>query len=235
VFVGGDLSKLDVKERLSFYNALCKSLNLNPLTRPFEYITLQGKMTLYARKDATEQLRKINVISIEKMEEKVSSDIYRIQVTVVDSSGRKDIATGAVNISGLKGDALANAYMKAETKAKRRATLSICGLGFLDETELETIPEIKTVKGSSPKVIQKDNKKSGSYFEVNWVSAIDGCKSLEELEHTFKAAYKDVMNKKDKDLLSQIISIKDLRKKELEADKKYCEDYLASGEASEPV
>ena len=30
--------------------------------------------------------------------------------------------------------------MKAETKAKRRVTLSICGLGMLDETEVETIP-----------------------------------------------------------------------------------------------
>jgi hypothetical protein len=29
--------------------------------------------------------------------------------------------------------------MKCETKAKRRVTLSICGLGMLDETELETI------------------------------------------------------------------------------------------------
>ena len=30
--------------------------------------------------------------------------------------------------------------MKAETKAKRRATLSICGLSLLDETEIEDIP-----------------------------------------------------------------------------------------------
>jgi hypothetical protein len=29
--------------------------------------------------------------------------------------------------------------MKAETKAKRRVTLSICGLGMLDESELETV------------------------------------------------------------------------------------------------
>ena len=34
----------------------------------------------------------------------------------------------------------ANVLMKAETKAKRRATLSILGLGMLDETEIETIP-----------------------------------------------------------------------------------------------
>jgi hypothetical protein len=31
--------------------------------------------------------------------------------------------------------------MKAETKAKRRVTLSICGLGLLDETEVETVPK----------------------------------------------------------------------------------------------
>ena len=30
--------------------------------------------------------------------------------------------------------------MKAETKAKRRVTLSLCGLGILDETEIDTVP-----------------------------------------------------------------------------------------------
>jgi hypothetical protein len=44
----------------------------------------------------------------------------------------------------MRGDK-ANAIMKAVTKAKRRVTLSICGLGFLDETEVETIPEAKPV------------------------------------------------------------------------------------------
>jgi hypothetical protein len=41
-------------------------------------------------------------------------------------------------------DEKANAIMKAETKSKRRATLSICGLGFLDETEIETIRDAAT-------------------------------------------------------------------------------------------
>src|SRR4029077_13307885 len=49
-------------------------------------------------------------------------------------------ATGAVSIKGLGGQLLANAYMKAETKAKRRGTLSICGLGWMDETEADSIP-----------------------------------------------------------------------------------------------
>jgi hypothetical protein len=50
-----------------------------------------------------------------------------------------------VNIEGLKGEALANALMKAETKAKRRATLSAVGLGMMDESEipLEARPQVQ--------------------------------------------------------------------------------------------
>jgi hypothetical protein len=47
---------------------------------------------------------------------------------------------GTVPIRGLTGDNLANAMLKALTKAKRRLTLSLCGLGMLDELEVETIP-----------------------------------------------------------------------------------------------
>ncbi len=49
----------------------------------------------------------------------------------------------------LSGEAGANLMMKAVTKAKRRVTLSICGLGMLDETEVVTIPgaEIVDVEG----------------------------------------------------------------------------------------
>jgi hypothetical protein len=45
-----------------------------------------------------------------------------------------------VALGTLKGDALANALMKCETKAKRRVALSLAGLGWLDETEIATIP-----------------------------------------------------------------------------------------------
>jgi hypothetical protein len=48
-----------------------------------------------------------------------------------------------VALGTLKGDALANALMKCETKAKRRVTLSLASLGWLDETELDTIPQIR--------------------------------------------------------------------------------------------
>ena len=57
---------------------------------------------------------------------------------------------GAVNVAGLKADALANAYMKAITKAKRRATLSISGLGWIDESEIETISTARRVEREDP-------------------------------------------------------------------------------------
>lgn len=140
VLVGGDLSKLSSQERLTYIGAVCNSLGLNPLTRPFEYINLSGKLTLYARKDATEQLRSLRGISIEIVSREVVEDTYVVTARAVDASGRRDESIGAVSIGGLKGDAKANAIMKAETKAKRRVTLSISGLGLLDETEIETIP-----------------------------------------------------------------------------------------------
>lgn len=54
VVLAGDLAKLQPQERVTYYQQTCESLGLNPLTRPFEYINLNGKLTLYARKDATE-------------------------------------------------------------------------------------------------------------------------------------------------------------------------------------
>ncbi|MFM1889700.1 MAG: hypothetical protein RLZZ565_457, partial [Planctomycetota bacterium] len=57
VLISGDLSRLTAEQRNIYYKSVCDSLGLNPLTRPFDYITLNGKLTLYARKDCTDQLR----------------------------------------------------------------------------------------------------------------------------------------------------------------------------------
>lgn len=143
VVLQGDLSKLDPEQRVIYYRKVCESAGLNPFTRPFEYILLNGKLTLYAKKDATEQLRKINGISITSVKSNLLDDIYVVTAQAKTKDGRTDEAIGAVTIGHLKGDAKANAIMKAETKAKRRVTLSISGMGFCDETEIETIPSAK--------------------------------------------------------------------------------------------
>jgi hypothetical protein len=153
VLIGGDLSKLSEAERLGYYKTVCESLGLNPLTQPFKYINLSGKLTLYATKDATEQLRKLHGVSIEKLEKELRDDLYIVTAYARDASGRMDASTGVVPLGNLKGENLANALMKGETKAKRRVTLSICGLGMLDETEIESIPhaaEPKPTQGALP-------------------------------------------------------------------------------------
>jgi hypothetical protein len=69
-----------------------------------------------------------------------------VHARATDKTGRTDEDFGVVATAGkLQGEAGANLVMKAVTKAKRRVTLSICGLGMLDETEVETIPGAQIV------------------------------------------------------------------------------------------
>lgn len=141
VLVGGNLAQLTPEQRTNYLFKVCDSLKLNPYTKPFEYITLNGKLTLYAKKDATDQLRKVHNVSITITSRETIEGVCVVTAKATTPDGRTDESIGAVSLQGAKGDALANLYMKAETKAKRRVTLSICGLGMLDETEVETIPE----------------------------------------------------------------------------------------------
>jgi hypothetical protein len=141
----GDIGKLGPDQRIALYRAVCDSLGLNPLTQPFQYLTLSGKTILYATKSCTEQLRSIHGVSVVRMEREIIGDILTVTVAVTERTGREDISTGSVSLAGLKGENLSNAHMKAETKAKRRATLSICGLAVLDETEVESIAGAQAV------------------------------------------------------------------------------------------
>jgi hypothetical protein len=137
----GDLAKLTPAQRNDYYRAVCQSIGVNPLTQPFSYITLNGKLTLYALKACTDQLRMIRGISIEIVSQNISDGLLTVHVRAKDSAGRTDEDLGAVALpDSLKGEARANAILKAVTKAKRRTTLSIAGLGFLDEMEIEDIP-----------------------------------------------------------------------------------------------
>lgn len=156
VIAKGDLSKLTADERVAYYRNVCDSIGLNPMTQPFAYIELQGKLTLYCRKEASDQLRQIHGVSLAIVSTKTVNDIYIVTARAVDKTGRTDESTGAVSIAGLNGDKLANAIMKCETKAKRRVTLSLCGLGWLDESETETIPgaRVERVDPETGEVLQ---------------------------------------------------------------------------------
>jgi hypothetical protein len=144
VLIGGDLSRMTPAMRVTYYKRVCESMGLNPLTKPFDYIQLNGKLTLYAKKDAADQLRRIHNVSIDDVDIQITDTHFVVKVKGHDRDGRADVEVGIVSKKDMQGNE-ANAQMKAVTKAKRRLTLSICGLGWLDETEVQTIPDARPV------------------------------------------------------------------------------------------
>src|SRR3979490_1919679 len=78
VIVQGDLSKLTPIERVSYYKQVCVSAGLNPLTKPLEFITLNGKLVLYALRAATDQLRALHNVSIVITSREQIGDIYQV-------------------------------------------------------------------------------------------------------------------------------------------------------------
>lgn len=137
----GDMAGLDPERKVEYYKARCEAAGLDPRTVPFQFIRLQGKEVLYATKSATDQLTKLHHISVNVLDQKTENDIRIVMVRAMSGDKRQTDEMGAVAVGGLKGADLANACMKAITKAKRRAVLSLCGLGMVDELEIETVPE----------------------------------------------------------------------------------------------
>ena len=145
VAVVGDLAQLTPQQRMAYYSRVCESLGINPYTQPFQYIRLNNKLVLYATRTAADQLRKRNGVSLDAPDIQFADGLVIVTVTGRAADGRTDTEIGAVPLGNLQGEARANAIMKAVTKAKRRLTLSICGLGWLDETEVETIRDARPV------------------------------------------------------------------------------------------
>jgi len=138
--LGGDLSKLNDTQRVAYYAHRCRAAGLDPGTKPFDIISLNGKLVLYATKECSAQLTARDKLSVEIVNAIQTDDIFQVTARATSSEGgRHTDDIGCVTIGHLTGDARCNAIMKATTKAKRRAVLSHCGLGLLDETELETI------------------------------------------------------------------------------------------------
>ena len=71
------------------------------------------------------------------------------RATVPGKAPRTDESIGAVSLRNVIGEERANQIMRPETKAKRHITLSICGLGFLDESEVYSIPDVQVVNNGS--------------------------------------------------------------------------------------
>jgi hypothetical protein len=217
VLISGDLSKLTSPQRVQYYRTVCQSLGLNPFTKPFEYITLNGKLTLYAKKDATDQLRGIQGVSIDDVDITETDTQFIVKVKGHNRDNRQDVEVGVVNKGDMQGN-LANAQMKAVTKGKRRLTLSLCGLGWLDETEIETIPSAKpvNVKVETGEIIQAvirpgvPESLEIPYNMTDKNGNVFGELSDEELDRRIKA-YEDLGSKISEDGSAKLQALRQLR------------------------
>jgi len=161
----GDLSQMTDEQRIAYYVATCRSMQLNPLTKPFQALKDdEGKLRLYPDKGCAEQLRKRDKVSTRVLGREMLDGLYIVTVQATTPDGREEEAQGVVPLVKTKGRwedyeyrgqprrrfkpevgqdgqevqvpltpaERATAMMRAETKAKRRVTLAICGLGMPD-------------------------------------------------------------------------------------------------------
>jgi hypothetical protein len=160
----GDISKMDAETCQAYYVATCRSIGLNPLTRPLQALMSDdGTVRFYYDKSCAEQLRKLARVSTRVVSRETHEGLYIVTIEARTPDGRTEEAQGIVPLVRVKGtwetfttrqgatkryfkaelDAQgheivlpmshadrANAMMRCETKAKRRVTLAICGLGF---------------------------------------------------------------------------------------------------------
>jgi hypothetical protein len=191
------LSKLSANDKVKYYNGYCERMGLDPFTKPFDILRLNGKEVLYCTRSGTQQLNKLHKVShlITSRDTNQDAGVYIVTSKASLPDGRCTESIGAVNIAGLKGEAYANAIMKAETKAKRRATLDLLGLGVLDESEAESIPNATTValqtmvealpqmEVEAVEVIEEDEQLSIGRLMI----AIKKAESVTELKQIYEA------------------------------------------------
>ena len=140
IVINGDIGKLTPQQKVNYYRSFCERLGLDPISQPFKLLRLNGKEVLYCDRSGAQQLNKVHKVSHNIKARETVSGCYVVTAQASMPDGRHTESIGAVPIENLRGDNLCNAMMKAETKAKRRSTLDLLGLGILDETEADAIP-----------------------------------------------------------------------------------------------
>ncbi|MEG4420808.1 hypothetical protein QUA70_19775 [Microcoleus sp. LAD1_D5] len=140
-----DLSRLSKSKQNQIYTETCDRLGLNPLSFPLDLIKGKNGSTLMINEIGASQLRAKHSISIavkshellpyqetitdpETRTEKTVTRYLAIVTVTATCGDRTEEATGAVEAFGSM--MRSNAIKKAETQARRRATLAMCGQGW---------------------------------------------------------------------------------------------------------
>jgi hypothetical protein len=159
----GSIHHLDDSMKRALIVKLGNALGLNQYTMPFRiYRDIRGAEFLYATKECCAQLRHLNGISILSLEERIDGDFAICKVSGMNKHGRVSYEIGSVNIAILDGQDKSNGQMWAVTKAKRRLTLDLSGLGVLADVEVKDMTEVAeyNVLEETPKQLEQGNSTS---------------------------------------------------------------------------
>ena len=134
----GDLNGLTAVERKMYYIQMCDFYKFYWKAFPFDYIENDGKLKLYVNQTGCSHLRNRYQVSTKIKSREIIEGMWVITVEA-RRGNRTEEATGAASLFDKYGKTTpqlkANSLKKAETQARRRATLAICGFSDNDEDQ----------------------------------------------------------------------------------------------------
>src|SRR4030095_5884717 len=80
ILATGDLAELTSAQRVAHYLSLCRSLGLNSLSRPFDWLFVDDKLVRYLNKSGAEQLRRRHQISVRVLRRELVGDLFVCEV-----------------------------------------------------------------------------------------------------------------------------------------------------------
>jgi hypothetical protein len=203
-----DLSGLSGPQRVQVVLAMCDELGLNPLTKPIQLLTLDGKLVAYVTKGATDQMANNRGVSTRIVDRGRDGHTYYAIVEARTQDGRTAEEIGVVSLEVYSRAnqqhrpattaETANAMMKAVTKAKRRAILSLIGLGLMAQEEAEDLvqdgranyaaldAEVQREEAIAEAQVAQEELEDAA---ANWRAAWDGVTNHDEFQQLY-ATYK---------------------------------------------
>ena len=141
ILARGNIASLSEEDRTRYILALCDALGLDPRFKPVDLIPGQGgALVPYLNRGATDSLaRREGIQRVTVVSPKVVDiDGVKCVLSIARATDTRTLRYEERTATMILRDH-ANAYMRCETKAIRRATIAVLGIGMLDESELDGI------------------------------------------------------------------------------------------------
>lgn len=215
-----DWGRTNDQVKVRFIAHLCNQLSIPAVMNPFIFIKTKNGQKLYTPSEGAYLIASKNRISTKIKDRSYDKErqIYSVTVECSTPDGRTSEDIGHMFLGGLQGENLANAMMKAETKAKRRAILSTVGLSVLTEDAIPYVTSDSVVRPGEVEIVDalsepvEDYQEDKAYVFERMVKMFDG-----SIEDAMKWCREEM--KKDFDSLDELeIQSLDTKLDELEEE-----------------